>query len=136
MVDIEPVTPAHLQSVVVTLPGEIDITNAHQVRQRLYAALDTGAPVVVADMTPTRFCDSMGLRALVLAHKRATACSAELRVAVTSKCILRIMDITKLDTVLRIYPSAEEALANGTGERSGERGVRPRRWRRRSGVRS
>jgi anti-sigma B factor antagonist len=115
MVDTEPVTPAHLQPVVVALPGEIDITNACQVRQRLYAALDAGAPVVVADMTPTRFCDSMGLRALVQAHKRATACSAELRVAVTSQCILRIMDITKVDTVLRIYPSAEAALANGTG---------------------
>jgi anti-anti-sigma regulatory factor len=57
----------------------------------------------------------MGLQALMLAHKRATASDAELRVAVTSECILHDMAITKLDTVLRIYPSAEQALTNGPG---------------------
>jgi anti-anti-sigma factor len=88
MADTEPLTPAHPQPFVVTLPGEIDMANARQVRQRLYAALAAGAPIVVADMAATRFCDSMGLRALVLAHKRATASGAELRVAVTSKDIL------------------------------------------------
>ena len=115
MADPEPLTPAQLEPVVVTLPGEIDMTNGHQVRQRLYASLATGAPVVIADMTATRFCDSMGLRALVLAHKRAAAIGAELRLAVTSEEILRIMDITKVDTVLCIYPSAREALADGMG---------------------
>lgn len=115
MADPEPVTPAHLQPVVVTLPGEIDMTNACQVRQRLYAALAAGTPIVVADMTATRFCDSMGLRALVLAHKRATASGAGLRVVIPSPAVLRIMDITGLDTVLRIYPCAGEAIANGTG---------------------
>ena len=115
MADTEPPTPAHPQPVVVTLPREIDMTNACQISQRLCAALAAGAPIVVADMTATRFCDSMGLRALVLAHKQATANSAELRVAVTSANVLQVMAITQLDTVLHIYPSAEEALANGTG---------------------
>ena len=115
MADTEPVTPAQPHPVVVTLPGEIDMANARQVRQRLYAVLAAGAPIVVADMAATRFCDSMGLRALVLAHKQATASGAELRVVIPSPAILRIMDITKLDTVLHIYPSAEEALADGMG---------------------
>ena len=115
MADTEPVTPAHPQPVVVTLPAEIDMANARQVRQRLYAALDAGAAIVVADMTATRFCDSTGLHALVLAHQRATERGAELRVAVTSEGIRHVMAITKLDTVLRIYPSAGEALTNGTG---------------------
>jgi anti-sigma B factor antagonist len=115
MADTEPVTPAHPQPVVVALPGEIDVANACRVSQRLCVALAAGAPVVVADMTATRFCDSMGLRALVLAHKQASASSAELRVAVASANVLRVMAITQLDTVLRIFPSAEEALADGTG---------------------
>ena len=113
MADPAPVTPA--QAPVVTFACEIDMTNATKTRRLLYAALATGAPIVVADLTATRFCDSMGLRALVLAHKRAKANGAQLRVAVTSEEILRIMAITKLDTVLRIYPSPEEALADGTG---------------------
>lgn len=85
MADTEPLTPARAQPVVVTLPREIDMTNACQVSQRLCAALAAGAPIVVADMTATRFCDSMGLRALVLAHEQASASSAELRVAASAQ---------------------------------------------------
>jgi anti-anti-sigma factor len=113
MAGAAPVTPA--QSPVVTFPAEIDVTNAGKVRRLLYAALATGAPIVVADLAATRYCDSMGLRALVLAHQRAAANGAQLRVAVSAEEILRIMAITKLDTVLRIYPSPEEAVADGTG---------------------
>jgi len=113
MAGAAPVTPA--QSPVVTFPAEIDVTNAGKVRRLLYAALATGAPIVVADLTAIRYCDSMGLRALVLAHQRAAANGAQLRVAVSAEEILRIMAITKLDTVLRIYPSPEEAVADGTG---------------------
>jgi len=41
--------------------------------RQLGCALATGAMIVIADMTGTRFCDSTGLRALVLAHKQAAA---------------------------------------------------------------
>ena len=70
-------------------------------------------------MTDTWFCDSSSVRALVLAHKKAAAVGTdaavgtEFRVAVSSGEVLRIIAITRLDTVLRIYPSAEEALAGG-----------------------
>ena len=63
--------------------------------------------VVVADMTATSFCDSTGLRALALAHKRAAAPNTELRLVITSGDVLRVMAITQLDTVLRIYRSLD-----------------------------
>ncbi len=43
--------------VIVALPAEIDLSNADQVYDQLYAALVSGAPVVIADFTGTRFCD-------------------------------------------------------------------------------
>jgi anti-sigma B factor antagonist len=103
------VPPAHAAPVIVTLPAEIDMANECGVFQQLDRALASGALVVVADMTGTRFCDSMGLRALVLAHKQAAAHHAELRLVITSAAVLRVMAITKLDTVLRIYPSLDAA---------------------------
>jgi anti-sigma B factor antagonist len=111
MADIEPVTPAHATPVIVTLPAEIDMANDCGVSQQLDSALASGAMVVVADMTATRFCDSTGLRALVLAHKRAAAHHTELRLVIASADVLRVMTITKLDTVLRIYPSLDAAQA-------------------------
>ena len=109
MAVIEPVTPAQGTPVIVTLPAEIDMANDRVVSRQLGCALATGAMIVIADMTGTRFCDSTGLRALVLAHKQAAAHHTELRLVITSANVLRVLAITKLDTVLRIYPNLDAA---------------------------
>jgi anti-sigma B factor antagonist len=105
MAVIEPVPPAHAAPVIVTLPAEIDMVNADRVSEQLGCALASGAMMVVADMTATRFCNSTGLRALVLAHKQATAAHAELRLLITSAEVRRVMAITHLDTVLASTPA-------------------------------
>ena len=80
-------------------------------RQQLYSALASGVAIVVADMTATTFCDSVGCRALVTAHQRARSGHAELPLAIPSASVLRVMAVTCLDRVLRIYPSLDAALA-------------------------
>src|ERR1700744_2441063 len=67
--------------VVVTLPSQIDLTNASGVLDALARALESGTAVVVADAAETTFCDCAGVRALMRAHRRATAAGTELRVA-------------------------------------------------------
>ena len=103
------------QRVVVALPGEIDMANADQIGQQLDAALTPGVATVIADMTATRFCDTSGVRMLVLANRGAAAHNAELRVVIPSASILRVLAITKVDRVLRIYPSLEGALTPPAG---------------------
>jgi len=99
---------------VVTLPAEIDVGNAHRLGEDLQAAFAAGVTIVVADMTATAFCDSGGIRALVLAAKRSAASGAELRV-VPSARVLRVMTVMGLDCWLKIYPSLHEALATLPG---------------------
>jgi hypothetical protein len=41
-----------------------------------------------ADLTATVFCDSSGLRQLVMAHRRAKACHAEVRFAIPHREVL------------------------------------------------
>jgi anti-sigma B factor antagonist len=93
------------------LPAEIDMANAGRVGADLQAAFAPGATTVVADMTGTTFCDSRGIHALVLAHQRATASGAGLRLVAPSACVLRVLALTGLDRWLAIYPSLQEALA-------------------------
>jgi anti-anti-sigma regulatory factor len=45
--------------MVVKLPAEMDITNAADVRDELLTAVESGAAVVIADMTGTTFTDTM-----------------------------------------------------------------------------
>lgn len=107
----QPSARARVPLAVVALPAEIDMANADRVGADLQAALTLGVATVVADMTATTFCDSRGIHALVLAHQRATASGAELRLVVPSTCVLRVLALTGLDRWLAIYPGLPEALA-------------------------
>jgi anti-sigma B factor antagonist len=105
-----PVTPARAQPVLITLPAGIDMANADAAGEQLAAAFAAGA-VVIADMTGTTFCDSMGVRTLVRACRLAGASGTDLRLLVTSPAVMRVMKILGLDAVLPLYQSLEDALA-------------------------
>jgi anti-sigma B factor antagonist len=97
--------------VIVPLPAEIDMANAGDVGEQLRAAFAPGVSVVIADLGSTVFCDSSGVRQLVLAHKRAVASNRELRVVIPSAGVLRTVAILGFDRVLEIYPDLAAALA-------------------------
>lgn len=118
MARAQPPASARVSPRVVTLPAEIDVANADRVGADLQAAFAPGVTTVVADMTATTFCDSRGIRALVMAGKRAATSGAELRLVVPSACVLRVLAILGLDGWLAIYPSLQDALAGQPGPKS------------------
>jgi anti-sigma B factor antagonist len=95
--------------VVVAMAGEIDITNADDMRQALLAVVSDGAAVLIIDMSGTTFCDSAGVQAIVDAYRHTTASCTQLRLVATS--ILRIFTLTGVDQLIPTYPSLEAALA-------------------------
>jgi anti-sigma B factor antagonist len=97
---------------VVTAPAEIGATTAEQLRTVLLHSTARGHATVVVDMTRTRFCDSAGLTVLVRAHRRAVARSGELRLVIAAgSAVARIFAITRLDLVIPLFGSLDEALA-------------------------
>ena len=113
------VSPQQPRLAVVTLPGEIDISNDGQVQDTLTSALDDGTAVLVANAGATAFCGCSGVTALLLTHHRAAAAGAQLRVVVRSPSMRRILELTAADQVLNTYPTLAAALADGqTPDRS------------------
>lgn len=103
----------HGVPAVVTLPAEIDFTNAKEVSDQICAVIGPGVTAVIADLTATIFCDSSGLRHLLLAHKRASAAGAQLRFAIPSASpVRRILQLTGTDDVLAVYQSLDEAITD------------------------
>jgi anti-anti-sigma factor len=98
---------------VVTLPGEIDTSNDGQVQDTLTRALGDGTAILVADAGATTYCGCSGVTALLLAHHRAAAAGAQLRVVVSSPPVRRILELTAADQVLNTYPTLAAALADG-----------------------
>jgi len=101
---------------IVTLPVEIDLTNARQTGDELCAAFGPGIAVVIADMSRTAFCDSSGIRQLLIAHDRAVAGDGELRVVIESPAVRRVLQVIGVDQILSIYPNLQTALTNEAAE--------------------
>ena len=98
-------------AVVVTLPAEIDVTNADRIREYLLFVLNQGAAVLIADLSMTTFCDSAGVSALLRTFRRAEASNAVMRLVVSAVAVTRIMTITGVDRLVDIYPDVTAALA-------------------------
>jgi anti-anti-sigma factor len=96
---------------VVTLPEHVDATNTDQFREQLLGLINRGAGVLIADMTMTVSCDHGGADALVRAYHRASVSGSQLRIAVASPLVRRILTVNGLDRLVSIYPSLESALA-------------------------
>jgi len=107
----KPPTRPWARPVVVTMPAEIDVTNAARIGGELSLAIADGAGIVVADMTGTTFCNSSGISMLVLAHRQAAAIGAELRLVVPAAAVLRALKLVRMDSLLPIYPSLDAALS-------------------------
>jgi anti-anti-sigma factor len=91
------------------LPGELTASNAEQVQLELAAAFGPGVSTVIADGTPTVFCDSAGLRELVIAHKHATAAGTAFRVVVSQNYLRDRLIRTGLAAYLPVYATLGDA---------------------------
>jgi len=99
------------QTAVVTLPAEIDITNADQVREDMLSVLNQGATLLIADLSTTTFCDSAGVGALARTFRRADANQSEMRLVISTRTVLRVLSLTGVDRLIDIYPSVTASLA-------------------------
>ena len=104
---------------VVTLPAEVDLSNADQASQDL-ATVARDASLVIADMSATTFCDSAGVTALIRAVRQATASGARLRVAASAPGVTRVLAITGVDRLIEVYPSVAAAMADSAGGAAGQ----------------
>ncbi len=113
MDDTEGTAAVQPPATVVTFPQEAVFSNAGAVRQHVASALLPGVRAVILDMTPTLFCDTSGLRELVIAHRLGNEKGVEMRIVVPSR-LMRMITLTGLQGVLAIYPTLAAAMAAGS----------------------
>jgi anti-sigma B factor antagonist len=69
--------------------------------------LTVGASTVVVDLTPLAFIDSSGIHALV----RPRSDTARIELVCPAGNVRRVLEVTKLERVLPVYDTLDEALA-------------------------
>jgi anti-sigma B factor antagonist len=91
---------------VVALSGEFDLAGVQAFEGELAKVEQTGAEVVLVDLSGLGFMDSSGLRALVMADQRATKTGRRLAIVPGPPAIRRVFEITQLDDRLDLVESA------------------------------
>src|SRR5436190_15359837 len=107
------VEPHEREAVVVLgVVGDIDAASAPVLGEGLVTAIDSGSPVVVADLTQVGYIDSVGLGTLVIGLKRASERGVALRLVVTNPQIEKVLRITGLLGVFQVYGDGQTALGD------------------------
>lgn len=88
------------RNATLTLPTEIDATNAGTLIQVLRDLIRQRPQLLTIDLTKTSYCDSAGIRALVISHRDAEASGCQLQLAVSNSPVSRILTLTGLDQVI------------------------------------
>lgn len=95
---------------VLAVKGEIDVSTAPELRERLLAVAQAGNNTVVVDLSDVTFLDSTGLGVLVSGLKRFRASEGDLRLVVTGRSVTKVFEITGLIDVFPIFESVDSAV--------------------------
>jgi anti-sigma B factor antagonist len=95
---------------VVSMPEEIDMANNTEVGDDLMATLDQQPAVLVVDMSQTTFCDSGGVRAVVLAHRKAAASGVEVRLVIAAPAVRQVFSIIGAERLVEMHTDLASAL--------------------------
>jgi len=107
----------YLDSVgVVKLTGEVDIVQAHELRERLMAAVRNDDLGLVVDLTDAAYIDSVGVSLLFeLAEKLQERQLRLLLVMPETGLIQRVLTIVDVRSVAEIHHSLDQALTEIRG---------------------
>jgi anti-sigma B factor antagonist len=101
----------HGQLAVVTMPDEVDMANGAAIQEGLLAALAQRPSTLVVDMSQTTFCDSAGVRAIMLTHRQAAAAECQLRLVIGSPGVRRVFSIIGAGQLVPVHEDLASALA-------------------------
>ncbi len=96
---------------LIAVRGEVHVSTAPEFSERLNEAIATGKTGVVIDMSAVEFIDSTGLSVLLNALRRVTRQQGRLALVVSNPTVLRLFEITRLDSTFDIAPDRLAAIA-------------------------
>ena len=96
---------------IVTIDGQLIVGNRQELKTLVQEGLDQGERRFLIDCSQTGYIDSSGLGALVSLTKKVRELGGELRIAGLNEDLRALFELTKLDTLFHISPTAEQALA-------------------------
>jgi anti-sigma B factor antagonist len=95
---------------IVSVSGEIHVTTAPRFRQALDAIIDAGEGTLVLDLSAVEFIDSTGLSVLLNGLRLVNQRHGRMALVCSNPTVLRLFQITSLDSTFEIYADRAEAI--------------------------
>ncbi len=96
---------------VVSLDGELEVSEAPALRDLLGSLIAGPQSSVLLDLGGVSFIDSSGIGVLVGAHRLAEQAGARFGLAAASTGVRRVFELTRTDRVLRLFESVPDGIA-------------------------
>ncbi|WP_353267562.1 STAS domain-containing protein [Gemmatimonas sp.] len=96
---------------IVTVDGQLVVTNRQEFKQAILDAVEQGARLVVVDFTTSGYIDSSGLGALVSLSRRLRETGGDLRLVGLNEDLRTLFELTRLDALFPLYATRADALA-------------------------
>ena len=109
-------------AVVVAVAGDIDTatvdTLVKNLGTALNAALDHPRRLLIVDLSDVTYFGSAGLNAVLGCYETGLAEGVAVRLVATAAEVIRPLQVTQLDAVIRPYPTVPDAIAGPDDDRS------------------
>lgn len=97
-------------ALVTTQVDKLDTTCAPELKSELVYLNKTDVRNIIIDMGKTRYCDSSGLSALLVANRLCKGVNGNLIICGLQEPVMKLVQISQLESVLSITPTVEEAV--------------------------
>jgi anti-sigma B factor antagonist len=101
---------ADADPIVLSVTGEIDMSNSDALREQFVEALESGQGPLVIDMSEVTFFASSGIAALAHAREHSAQLGGRPVHVAASRSVERALRSTAMDTILPLHASLDEAL--------------------------
>ena len=98
------------QLTVVHMKGSLTVATAQDFFSQIVSFLEGGETNLLLQMSAVNFVDSTGLGTIVRLAKRVREANGQLRLSDPQPKILEMFELTRLDKILPIFKTQEEAL--------------------------
>lgn len=96
---------------IVAVGGRLSSAVADTFQERLMTELDDTPRALVVDFAELKFITSSGLRALIVAAKRANTDGYKIHLCGMAEAIHEVFDVSGLLRIFVVHPSLSEAMA-------------------------
>ncbi|GJL52579.1 STAS domain-containing protein [Candidatus Nitrospira salsa] len=97
---------------ILSLAGRLDFHARHDFQAEIQKTKESVAHLVILNMKEVTFIDSVALGLITVAYKTLEGANVRLVIADAHSYVQKILTLTNLESIIKMYPSNEEAMAS------------------------